>query len=344
MNKSDLRATFVFADGIAREALVPPGMSVLEGAIAQNVPILYQCKSGACGTCVAQLLDGAAPLREDRATSLLPSEKAQGRRLLCSTDLHSACAFALDYASDVGAVQAQKAHAFIDKIDFLAADVVRLDVELAEGCWLDFKPGQFIQVTVPGTGKVRRYSMASPPGDLPRIVLLIRLLPNGLMSTYLRERAAVDDVLEITGPFGSFFLHEKVRAPHLMIAGGAGLAPLMSMLDVLRAAPGRKPQVILSFGCATREGLFFSDEIERRQFWLPSLQARISIDRGEPSATVRIGNPVQAITTEDVSDPDTVAYLCGPPGMIAAAHDHLCRLGVAPRNIFTEQFVASEEM
>jgi benzoate/toluate 1,2-dioxygenase reductase subunit len=344
MTKSDLQATFVFADGIAREALLPLDLSVLEGALAQQVPILYQCKSGSCGTCVAQLIEGDAPMREDRATSLLPSEEAQGRRLLCSTSLRSACTFALDYPSAIGAVQAQKVHAFIDKLDFIAADVVHLELELADGCWLDFKPGQFIQVTVPGTDKVRRYSMVSPPGDLPRLALLIRLLPDGLMSTYLSERAAVDDVLEIEGPFGSFLLREKVRAPHLMIAGGTGLAPLMSMLDVLRTTPGSKPPVILSFGCATREALFFCDEIERRQFWLPSLQARVSIDRGEPSATVRVGNPVQAITAEDVSNPDTVAYLCGPPGMIAAAHAHLCRLGVAPQNIFTEQFVASEAL
>src|SRR5215472_15008144 len=181
-----------------------PDISVLECAIAQNLPILYQCKSGSCGTCIAHLLEGDAPMREDRATSLLPSEKAQGRRLLCSTYARSACTFALDYASDVGSVLAQKVHVFIDKIESLATDVVRLNLELAEGCWLDFKPGQFIQVTVPGTGKTRRYSMASPPGDLPRIELLIRLLPNGLMSTYLSERAAIHDVLEIAGPFGSF--------------------------------------------------------------------------------------------------------------------------------------------
>jgi benzoate/toluate 1,2-dioxygenase reductase component len=343
MTTRDLRVTFVFADGIAREEVLPPDVSVLEGAIAQNVPILYQCKSGSCGTCVAQLVEGEAPARGDRATSLLPGEQARGRRLLCSTSIRSACTFALDYPSDTGTVQARKVHAFIDKVESLAADVVRLELELAEGCWLDFKPGQFIQVTVPGTGKVRRYSMASPPGDLPRLALLIRLLPNGLMSTYVSERAAVDDVLEIEGPFGSFLLREKVRAPHIMIAGGTGLAPIMSMLDVLRTAPGSKPRVILSFGCATREGLFFCDEIERRQFWLPSLQARISIDRGEPSATVRVGNPVQAITADDVGNSDTVAYLCGPPAMIAAAHEHLCRLGVVPQNIFTEQFVASEE-
>jgi len=271
--KADLRATFLFADGSAREALLSPETSVLEGAIAQNLPILYQCKSGSCGTCIAQLLEGDAPMREDRATSLLPSEKAQGRRLLCSTHVRSTCTFALDYASDIGSARVQKVHAFIDKIELLATDVVRLNVELAEGCWLDFTPGQFIQVTVPGTGKARRYSMVSPPDDLPRIEMLIRLLPNGLMSTYLTERAAIDDVLEIAGPFGSFLLRDGVRAPHILIAGGTGLAPLMSMLDVLRATPGKKPQILLSFGCGSRERLFFCDEIERRQFWLPSLAA-----------------------------------------------------------------------
>ena len=56
---------------------------------------------------------------------------------------------------------------------------------------------------------------------------------------------------------------------------------------------------------------------------------------------VRIGNPVEAVGADGPLDPATVAYLCGPPGMIEAARGHLQALGVAPGNIHAEQFVAS---
>jgi benzoate/toluate 1,2-dioxygenase reductase subunit len=226
-------------------------------------------------------------------------------------------------------------------VERIASDVVRLEMELAEGYWMDFRPGQFIQVKVPGTEIFRSYSMATTAADLPRIELLIRILPGGVMSEWLTTKAKVDDVLDVSGPFGQFFLKEKVRAPHVMIAGGTGLAPMMAMVDALRAAPGRKPKIILSFGCQTPEGLFNLDQIELRQHWMPMLDARISVDRGEASDTVRVGNPVSAITAQDGLTPDSVAYLCGPPGMIEAARHHLESLGLSPENIFAEQFVAS---
>ena len=70
--------------------------------------------------------------------------------------------------------------------------------------------------------------------ELPRIELLIRILPGGMMSDWLVNRASVDDVVDVSGPYGQFFLKEKVRAPHVMIAGGTGLAPMLSMIDALR--------------------------------------------------------------------------------------------------------------
>jgi benzoate/toluate 1,2-dioxygenase reductase subunit len=81
---------------------------------------------------------------------------------------------------------------------------MRLELELADGDWLDFRPGQFINVRVPGTETVRSYSMATTVERLPRIELLIRLLPGGVMSDWLLNRAKVDDVVEIEGPFGAF--------------------------------------------------------------------------------------------------------------------------------------------
>ncbi|MNN83341.1 Benzoate 1,2-dioxygenase electron transfer component [compost metagenome] len=113
------------------------------------------------------------------------------------------------------------------------------------------------------------------------------------------------------------------------------------MIDTLRQGGGRKPPMLLCFGCATPEVLFCLDDIELRQQWLPTLEARICVDR-EPRDGLHHGSPVSALREGDVTSPDTVAYLCGPQPMIDAATARLIELGVDPANIFAEQFVASK--
>jgi benzoate/toluate 1,2-dioxygenase reductase subunit len=147
-------------------------------------------------------------------------------------------------------------------------------------------------------------------------------------------------VLKLSGPYGSFFLREeKKRAPHIFIAGGTGLAPVLSMIDSLRQMGGRKPPMLLSFGCATPDALFCLDDIELRQHWLPTLETRICVDH-HPQAGMHHGNPVSALRAGDVT-PDTVAYLCGPQPMINAAIQRLTELGADHANIYSEQFVPS---
>jgi benzoate/toluate 1,2-dioxygenase reductase subunit len=170
---------------------------------------------------------------------------------------------------------------------------------------------------------------------------LIRLLPGGAMSTFLENEAGTDHVLTLSGPYGAFFLRdEHKRVPHIFVAGGTGLAPILSMIDTLRQSSGRKPPMLLSFGCAVPEALFSQEDIELRQQWLPSLEARICVDR-EATEGLHLGSPVSALREGDVSNPDTVAYLCGPQPMIDAATQRLIELGVKAQNIFAEQFVAS---
>ena len=336
------KITIAFNDGVERQFSVEPGQNILEAALGEDVPILHQCRSGSCSSCLAKLVKGEAEVQPGASSTLIPSEKAQGLRLLCVSRALTDCTFQLGYDSAAGANRPRQVNAFINAIERVADDVVRLELELAEGDWFEFRPGQFIQIQVPGTDMVRSYSMASTPGELPRVELLIRLLPGGVMSTWLLERAKVDDVLPISGPFGQFFLKEAEKAPHIMVAGGTGLAPMMSMIDVIRARSGRKPRMLLSFGCQTQSNLFHLDAIRLRQHFLPSLDVQLSVDRGPAPDGVRIGNPVEALGAGDPLDPDSVAYLCGPPGMIDAARRRLEQLGLAPGNIFAEQFVASQ--
>jgi benzoate/toluate 1,2-dioxygenase reductase subunit len=335
------QVTIHFADGVSRTFAAESGENVLEAAIKAEVPVLYQCKAGACASCTCKLEEGEAVTIPGASSTLLASEYAEGHRLICVTKAESDCSFNVAYGSEVGSSVAQEVQVFIDSVERIAPNVMRLTVELAEGNWLEFRPGQFMQITVPGLGVLRSYSPSSTSLTLPKMEFLVRLLPDGAMSTFLETEAQVDQVLTMKGPYGAFFLREEHRrAPHIFVAGGTGLAPILSMIDSLRQASGKKPPMLLSFGCAVPEALFALDDIELRQHWLPTLKTRVCVDRNA-TESLHEGSPVSALKESDVTDPNTVAYLCGPQPMIDAATRRLIELGMKSELIFAEQFVAS---
>ena len=326
--------TIRYADDVEKVVQVFTGETLLAATRREGIALAHQCMSGSCGTCVCRLEEGQLEMTAGAATCLLPSEHADGLRLACVASVKAPSVIALDYPSTLSGPH--RVHAFINRIEWLAPSVAELELELADGDWMAFEAGQFVRCKVPGTEAWRSYSMSSTEAELPILRLLIRCLENGIMSDYLRERAQVEDVVELEGAFGSFRWHVDLRRPHIMIAGGTGVAPMVSMLDTLRARSGNKPTVLLSFGCNDVESLFFDEQLALRSAWMPKLEVRVSLERADGS-DYRQGNPVMAVTSADIR-PDTVAYLCGPPPMIEAASNHLLGLGLAPENIHAEQF------
>lgn len=334
------QVTLQFSDGASKSVAVKEGESILDAALSAGIPLIHQCRSGSCSCCIASLVEGAATMRRGSSSTLLRSEFEAGKRLLCLAEPQSDCTFSLNYDSGATEQSSGKFKVFVDEVEKVAHNVVRLKLELAEGFNTHFRPGQFFQIRVPGVGVMRSYSPSSIPDVLPKMEFLIRLLPEGAMSNYLLSQAKCDDVLEVEGPFGSFFLREKNTAPHVLVAGGTGLAPMMSMIDAIRKKSGRKPKILLSFGCANPDSLFCLDDIQLRHHWLPTLTTRISVDK-DASNGLLLGNPVDALRAEDVTDPETVAYLCGPQPMIESATARLRGFGVREENIFAELFTPS---
>lgn len=333
--------TLNFSDGVSKAFQIEPNSNILDAALANDIPLLYQCRSGSCSSCICTLKEGEASTLEGKSSTLLASEYNLGNRLLCVSKADANCSFDLAYGSDIGAVSAQEVKAFINSIEQLGANAVRLKLELADGYDMQFRPGQFMQINIPDVGVLRSYSPSSTNINIPELEFLIRLIPDGKMSTYLTDHAKVDDVLTLSGPYGSFFLREEhKRAKHIFIAGGTGLAPILSIIDTLRQSSGVKPKMLLNFGCAIPDALFCLDDITLRSQWLPTLETRICVDR-EAQEGHHAGSPVSALNEVDITDPNTVAYLCGPQPMINAATARLLELGVKAENIFAEQFVAS---
>ncbi len=348
------QVTVRYRDGMERTVPVRRGQFVLDALREHGIPALHQCLSGTCGTCVARLAAGEMSMETDRlAVALLASERAEGLRLMCVSRPRGDCVIDLDYRFDLAESGPEIYPARVAALEQPAANVVKLVLELAAGDGFAFRGGQYARLQVPGDGQWRSYSFASAvsavsaasaasaSGDLPRLEFLVRLLPGGAMSGYLAGPAAVGDEILIEGPYGRFLLGDP-GAPVIFVAGGTGLAPVIAMLDEIRVSTGGRPQILLSFGCATEENLFYLDELKLREFWMPNLEVRVSVETGAPKGSrFASGTPVDAFDAGDVKDPATMAYLCGPPGMIEAAHERLTGFGLSPDNIVAEEFAAS---
>lgn len=340
---TEKQVTFRFSDGVEKQLSVSPGQTILGAAKKNDLRLVHQCLTGSCGTCVAKVMCGDVRMSTERGTSLLPSEHAEGLRLTCTSFADTNSILALDYPSTLLDNPAPVLyHSVVEQKEWIASNVVKLTLHLPDDADFDFRSGQYVRVRVPGTAAWRSYSMASTTNDLPRVDLLLRVLDDGFMSNYLRESCAVGDELEVEGPYG-VFCWRPLKAQHIMIAGGTGLAPILAMLDEIRELSGKKPKVLLSFGCAKEDNLFCLDELEIRGALLPTLKNRVSISSPGAGYSGLVGNPVTVITAEDITDPDAVAYLCGPPAMIESARVHLESLGVKPDNIHAEHFRASAE-
>jgi ferredoxin-NADP reductase/ferredoxin len=333
--------TLRFEDGVEKEIKAGADEFVLDAALRQGVPLVHQCRSGSCSTCVGQMVSGSLEMVRGRALSLIASEIAEGKRLLCSSHALAPSVVRLHYPSAlIYAQQRRNLEARVAGIEWPAPSVAKLAITLDRRAAFSYRAGQYMRIKVPVIDQWRSYSMCSAPRDLPKMEFLVRIIPGGKMSEYLRT-AREGERLEVEGPLGAFVLHPG-KGLHVFVAGGTGLAPILAMIDELRRASGPRPKMLLSFGCASDRTFFYRDEIELRQWWIPQLSVRLSADHVEDPASGLIqGTPVDALGAEPISDPAAAAYLCGPPPMIEGARRRLAELGVSSERIYAERFVAS---
>lgn len=333
--------TLRYSDGQERQFETAPGQTVLAAAMDAGVSVIHQCEGGSCGTCVARLVKGDTDVVPDRAVALFPGEVRDGLRLTCSTYVTTEAAdFELLYPAALAA-QADEFdlhEAKVESAEWVSRSVVRLRIKLPADREFAFIPGQYARLRVPGTEVWRSYSMANPSSSLPVLEFLIRYLPGGVMSEWLRNECRPGAVIEISNAMGGFTIQNN--APAIMIAGGTGLAPMMAMIDTIRSRPGMRHPTVLCFGCTHEDDFFFDDELELRSFWMPNLTVRTAVMGGAEAdaGPRRVGTAVALIEDDDLKNPATVAYICGPPPMVDAARERLITGGLSAQSIFTEQF------
>jgi Na+-transporting NADH:ubiquinone oxidoreductase subunit F len=225
----------------------------------------------------------------------------------------------------------------------LTYDIKEVTLKLSKGETIDLKAGQFIQFEVPPYALTdepvyRAYSVASSPSVHDRVELEIRLVPNGICTTYVHKYLKVGDAVTINGPYGDFFLNESGREM-ICVAGGSGMAPLKSIL--LRLNEQSSPRRIrYFFGARTTRDLFLMDEMRALEKSLPDFKFIPALSTPEAGTDWRgeTGLITDVLGRHVTSVENAEAYLCGSPGMIDACLAVLRAKGLPAERIYYDKF------
>jgi propane monooxygenase reductase subunit len=167
---------------------------------------------------------------------------------------------------------------------------------------------------------------------------MIKLYPGGLFSSLLADGVIqVGDELDVTGPYGVFTLRDNDR-PILFIGGGAGMAPILSLLRLM-AEQGVERPAVYYYGAREEEDLFHLEELAALQTTLPGLRFVPALSDSEWDGETGLITDVVERSEQGLDGVD--AYLCGPPPMVDAAQEMLMRLGLDEARIHYDKFTTT---
>jgi propane monooxygenase reductase component len=319
--------------------------TVLDAAFRHGYNLVYGCREGQCSACKCYLLEGEVVLKPYSTFALSESEESSGYTLMCrAMPEEDLVVELLHYDPDNYKLEnpIRDGRAEVVEIEAVTHDIRRLVMRVIEPADFSFLPGQYVDIHVPGTDGARRsFSLANMPGD-GLIELMIKQYPGGRFSGMLDGEVEPGHEIGFTGPYGAFHLRRS-DAPALMIAGGSGMAPVLSLLRAL-AVEGTDRPVRFFYGARMERDLFHLDEIAELGAHIADFRfTPVLSDEAWDGATGLVHEVVdQYLETGEISDPE--GYMCGPPPMIDAVQEMLVdKHGIDEQRIFHDKFTISAD-
>src|SRR5450759_5357235 len=268
-------------------------------------------------------------------------EKEEGWTLLCRAHAESDLEVELiNYDEEVlrDGIALQTKQVRVATLEALTHDIKRLVLSGAE---LDYKPGQYVDIKIPGSDEVRSFSMANLPGE--QLELMIKLYPDGKFSSLLADGGIQEGhELEVTGPYGVFTLRQNSDRPLLFIGGGAGMAPILALLRSL-AEQGSERRAVYYYGARGPSDLFHLDELAELEQRLPNFRFVPALtecdEKVQWSGEQGLITDVVQRSEQELGEVD--AYLCGPPPMVDAAIALLEAKGVPESRVYHDKFTTT---
>lgn len=334
------KAAFSFADGKTLFCTVQKNELLLDAALRSGITIPLDCREGVCATCQGRCDSGQYTQDYVDDEALSANDLAQRKVLTCQTRLLSDAAFYFDYDSTLCSNAGTSNHqAQITRVDRPSDATAVLHMELINDSGIEYLPGQYARLRVPDTGQHRSYSFASSPGS-KGLQFLVRLLPKGVMSDYVRDRCRVGDTVDFEAPLGTFYLRHIDR-PLVMVAGGTGLSAFLGMLDQIAERGGCGHPVHLYYGVREAADLCEMDRIERYSHEIPGFTFIPVVSEPDAEWAGKSGFIAQHLDMARLRDQPFDLYLCGPPPMVESIKDW--RDSQSPENsrLYFEKFVES---
>lgn len=336
------KVTLVFEDGRTAHIDADESDTIYIAALKNRIRIETDCREGACATCKGVCTQGDY-FMDDYSDEALSDEEAARREVLtCQTHVTSDCVIEFPYESSLAMKgEPETRPGRVTEIERVSSAVVRLKVAFDDDRGpMNFLPGQYVHLGVPGTDAKRSYSFANPPAGDGTMEFFIKVLDEGVMSDYVSGRAAIGDEMPVTGPFGRFYLRPPTRLL-VMVAGGTGLAPMLSMLDNMIATGATGQPVHLLYGANTPDELFALEHLEACAGKGVDLATETAVVAPVEGWDGNTGHVTGLLRPEIVNGGDCDVYLCGPPPMIEAAETWLLANGVEAASIHAEKFLPS---
>jgi p-cymene monooxygenase electron transfer component len=318
---------------------VEPGETVLERALKNGLAFPHDCTVGTCGSCRCKLLEGKVEAITPFSYTLSADELKAGFILACQAVPKSDLRIEVELGAS-GEIAPETRVAKLVGIESLTHDIKCLRWELSAP--MNYRAGQYVNVRWNNGEKHRSYSFATAPlpGGRTEVSTFVRHVPGGAFTDLIFTGDPASATYELNGPHGNFWLR-KAEGPLICVAGGSGLAPIISLLE--DAAKRRiRRDCILLFGARRARDLYAQEQISairdkwtaRFEYW-PILSEEKTTEARHGLVTTFIAEAVAKLG-------DGVhGYMCGPPPMIDAGIGALRDQGVALEDIHYDKFTDS---
>jgi toluene monooxygenase electron transfer component len=334
----------------ARDFESGPGEKILHAGLRSGIELPYECGTGTCGTCKARLVSGRV---ESEWVDAPGSRYLKGpaELLMCQCVAREDCVLEVGVlkSGDAGAPRPGALGGRVRGLRRLTHDVVAFDVDLDRP--LDFAAGQFALLTVPGIAGARAYSMVSFERAARRLSFVVKKKPGGAVSEWLFGREVDGTPVGVFAPLGHATFHPGLRKHVLCIAGGSGIAGMMSILQCAgEAGHFAEWDGHVFFGVRSERDRFFLDELHALQArYRPRLAVTVALSDEDVAGTLPGAHPglaftrglVHAVAGERMKGrfAGVRAYVAGPPPMVDASLRLLLREArLSPADIRYDKF------
>ena len=308
-----------------------PRERLLYAALRAGVAVPYECATGSCGTCKARARPGTIEDVWPQAPGHAYLKRDRGEFLMCQGIALGDCEILVPSRLDSAATDAPRPRhspGVLSGIRPLTHDVDAFSVTLEHS--IGFDAGQFVVLSAPGLAGYRAYSMVNHAAETDRLDFVVKRQPGGGFSGWL-EPGRAGGSLDVFGPLGSATWRPGDGKDLLCIAGGSGVAGMMSILSrAVSSGHFASRRGYLFFGVRTREDVFFADELARL---VEAAAGRLSVtvafsdervadrDSGVPRCIDVAQGLVHLVAGERMAGAwnDLTAFVAGPPPMVDGA-------------------------